>query len=101
MASVDRRLADNVPGDFYVDETCIDCDTCRRIEPAVFAEGASFSYVARQPANETERTRSLMALVACPTSSIGTATRSPPSSARSGRSTTRAGSRGRTDPCGT
>ena len=43
MASVDRRLADNVPGDYYVDETCIDCDTCRRIEPGVFSEGTSFS----------------------------------------------------------
>jgi glyoxylase-like metal-dependent hydrolase (beta-lactamase superfamily II)/ferredoxin len=75
VASVDRRLADNVAGDFYVDETCIDCDTCRRIEPAVFAEGASFSYVGRQPDNEEERTRSLMALVACPTGSIGTVSR--------------------------
>jgi glyoxylase-like metal-dependent hydrolase (beta-lactamase superfamily II)/ferredoxin len=75
VASVDRRLAENVAGDFYVDETCIDCDTCRRIEPAVFAEGASFSYVGRQPDNEEERTRSLMALVACPTGSIGTVSR--------------------------
>jgi len=75
MASVDRRLAENVAGDFYVDETCIDCDTCRRIEPAVFAEGASFSYVAHQPRDAAERRRSLMALVACPTGSIGTVSR--------------------------
>ena len=75
MASVDRRLAENVAGDFYVDETCIDCDTCRRIEPAVFAEGASFSYVGSQPADEAQKTRSLMALVACPTGSIGTVSR--------------------------
>jgi glyoxylase-like metal-dependent hydrolase (beta-lactamase superfamily II)/ferredoxin len=75
MANVAERLPENVPGDFYVDRTCIDCDTCRRIEPAVFAEGASFSYVGRQPDNEEERTRSLMALVACPTGSIGTVSR--------------------------
>ena len=75
MASPDRRLAENVAGDFYVDETCIDCDTCRRIEPAVFTEGASFSYVGRQPASEDERARSMMALVACPTGSIGTLSR--------------------------
>ena len=75
MASVDRRLAENVAGDFYVDETCIDCDTCRRIEPTVFAEGESFSYVGSQPANEVQKTRSLMALVACPTGSIGTVSR--------------------------
>jgi glyoxylase-like metal-dependent hydrolase (beta-lactamase superfamily II) len=75
MASVARRLPDNVPGDLYVDETCIDCDTCRRIEPSVFVEGRSFSYVGRQPENDAERQRSLMALVACPTGSIGTVSR--------------------------
>lgn len=75
MASVDQRYADNAPGDFYVDRTCIDCDACRRIAPAVFAEGADHSYVARQPASEADRLRSLMALVACPTGSIGTVSR--------------------------
>jgi len=58
-----------------VDRTCIDCDACRRIAPAVFAEAAGHSYVARQPASESERARSLMALVACPTGSIGTVSR--------------------------
>jgi glyoxylase-like metal-dependent hydrolase (beta-lactamase superfamily II)/ferredoxin len=75
MANPARRLAENVQGDFYVDETCIDCDTCRRIEPSVFVEGRSFSYVGRQPENDAERLRSLMALVACPTGSIGTVSR--------------------------
>jgi glyoxylase-like metal-dependent hydrolase (beta-lactamase superfamily II) len=75
VANVTRRLPENVPGDFYVDETCIDCDTCRRIEPSVFVEGSSFSYVGRQPESESERARSLMALVACPTGSIGTVSR--------------------------
>jgi glyoxylase-like metal-dependent hydrolase (beta-lactamase superfamily II)/ferredoxin len=75
MASVDRRLANNVSGDFYVDETCIDCDTCRRIEPRVFVEGNGYSYVGRQPGQQDERARSMMALVACPTGSIGTVSR--------------------------
>jgi glyoxylase-like metal-dependent hydrolase (beta-lactamase superfamily II)/ferredoxin len=75
MASLDQRYLDNAPGDFYVDRTCIDCDACRRIAPAVFAEAADHSYVARQPASEAERVRSMMALVACPTGSIGTESR--------------------------
>ena len=75
MASLDQRYPDNAPGDFYVDRTCIDCDACRRIAPAVFAEASDHSYVARQPASEAERVRSLMALVACPTGSIGTESR--------------------------
>jgi glyoxylase-like metal-dependent hydrolase (beta-lactamase superfamily II)/ferredoxin len=72
MAKLAQRLADNAPGEFYVDRTCIDCDTCTRIAPAVFAEGDDHSYVFRQPEGETETRRALMALVACPTASIGT-----------------------------
>jgi len=75
MASLARRYPDNAPGDFYVDTTCIDCDACRRIEPRVFAEASDHSYVQQQPRNEEERRRALMALVACPTGSIGTASR--------------------------
>jgi len=75
MASLARRYADNAPGDFYVDDSCIDCDACRRIAPSVFAEAADHSYVQAQPESEAERRRALMALVACPTGSIGTASR--------------------------
>ena len=75
MASVAKRLPDNAPGDFYVDETCIDCDTCRRVEPAVFAAGDGHSYVGRQPEDDEARRRAMMALVACPTGSIGTVSR--------------------------
>ena len=76
MATLAERLPDNAPGDFYVDRSCIDCDTCRRIAPTVFEEGDGHSFVHAQPGTEDERRRALMALVACPTSSIGTATRS-------------------------
>ena len=75
MASLTRRYADNAPGDFYVDRTCIDCDACRRIAPSVFGEASDHSFVSRQPESEAERRRALMALVACPTGSIGTASR--------------------------
>jgi len=75
MASLSLRYPDNVPGDLYVDTTCIDCDACRRIEPRVFAEASDHSYVAQQPTTGEERRRALMALVACPTGSIGTESR--------------------------
>jgi len=75
MASPSRRYPDNVPGDFYVDTTCIDCDACRRIEPRIFAEASDHSYVAQQPTTDEEQRRALMALVACPTGSIGTVSR--------------------------
>jgi glyoxylase-like metal-dependent hydrolase (beta-lactamase superfamily II)/ferredoxin len=81
MASQAARLPDNTPGDFYVDRTCIDCDACRRIAPAVFDEGDGHSFVRNQPATEADRRRALMALVACPTASIGTVSRTNASEA--------------------
>jgi len=75
MARLSERLPDNVPGDFYVDRSCIDCDTCTRIAPGLFAPADDHSFVSRQPGDASERLRALMALVSCPTASIGTVSR--------------------------
>jgi glyoxylase-like metal-dependent hydrolase (beta-lactamase superfamily II)/ferredoxin len=72
MANPARRLPENVPGDFYVDDSCIDCDACRQIAPAVFRDHGDQSSVFRQPEDGAEVLGALKALVACPTSSIGT-----------------------------
>jgi glyoxylase-like metal-dependent hydrolase (beta-lactamase superfamily II)/ferredoxin len=71
MAKLARRLAENVDGDFFVDDTCIDCDACRQIAPATFRDHGEQSSVYRQPATEEETRLALMSLVACPTASIG------------------------------
>ena len=72
MANVALRLPENVPGDFFVDSTCIDCDACRQIAPETFVEDGDVSIVHHQPENGDQIKRALMALVACPTASIGT-----------------------------
>jgi glyoxylase-like metal-dependent hydrolase (beta-lactamase superfamily II)/ferredoxin len=74
MARREESLPENAPGDYFVDSSCIDCDTCRFVAPSVFArsDGREQSFVARQPRSPEERRRAAMALVACPTSSIGT-----------------------------
>jgi glyoxylase-like metal-dependent hydrolase (beta-lactamase superfamily II)/ferredoxin len=72
MARLAERLPENAPGEFYVDRSCIDCDTCRRVAPKVFSESDGASVVHTQPETEADRLRALMALVACPTASIGT-----------------------------
>lgn len=72
MAHLNLRRPENVNGDFYVDSTCIDCDTCRWMAPEVFYRDGGLSAVYHQPDGESERWRSLQALLACPTSSIGT-----------------------------
>lgn len=71
MANTKRAYPDNVPGDFFVDETCIDCDMCRQIAPSVFQEASDHSFVYHQPETPAERNRAAMALIACPTGSIG------------------------------
>jgi glyoxylase-like metal-dependent hydrolase (beta-lactamase superfamily II)/ferredoxin len=75
MANIQRRLPENVPGDFFVDETCIDCDTCSELAPAVFRDHGEQCSVYRQPESEADTRLALMALVACPTGSIGTTNR--------------------------
>jgi glyoxylase-like metal-dependent hydrolase (beta-lactamase superfamily II) len=72
MAKLALRLPENLPGDFYVDSTCIDCDACRQIAPETFSEDGDYSIVYHQPNSAAEEKRALMALVACPTASIGT-----------------------------
>lgn len=71
MASPDRRLPTNVDGPFFVDSTCIDCDTCRWMAPATFDRAEGRSRVARQPGTGAERDLAFRALIACPTGSIG------------------------------
>ena len=71
MASLDRRLPGNVPGALFVDSTCIDCDTCRLLDPAVYRAEGGQSVVHAQPAGVAAWERACKALVSCPTASIG------------------------------
>lgn len=73
MAALSKRLPGNAAGDFFVDATCIDCDTCNWLAPASFDDGGDgHSRVFRQPAGGAERLRAEMALLACPVGAIGT-----------------------------
>lgn len=71
MANITKSVPENVPGDFFVDSTCIDCDACRQIAPTVFAEAAETSYVKTQPQSPEDRKEAAYALLSCPTGSIG------------------------------
>jgi glyoxylase-like metal-dependent hydrolase (beta-lactamase superfamily II)/ferredoxin len=71
MANPKKRVPQNVPGDFFVDSTCIDCDACRQTAPTVFGESTETSFVKAQPVSSTHRRQALQALLACPTGSIG------------------------------
>ena len=81
MADFRKRVAENAPGDFFVDSTCIDCDACRQIAPAVFAAARDHSFVRLQPTTPEERKRAMHALLTCPTGSIGSRGGDDPKSA--------------------
>jgi glyoxylase-like metal-dependent hydrolase (beta-lactamase superfamily II)/ferredoxin len=72
MADARKRLSTNVEGNFYVDATCINCDTCRQLAPDSFEEVGDFSSVVRQPEGAVRVSQAYQALLACPTGSIGT-----------------------------
>ena len=73
MATFTDRTPDNVPGHYYIDTTCIDCDQCRVMAPEFFArnEDSGLSYVQRQPVTPVEIALAEEALGVCATASIG------------------------------
>ena len=72
MADSKKRLDSNVPGNFFVDATCINCDTCRQLAPRSFEEVGEFSAVTAQPEGDERLHQAYQALLACPVGSIGT-----------------------------
>jgi ferredoxin len=73
MADRSQRVVENVPGAFYVDRTCIDCERCQEAAPGNFVrqDAGRYSYVARQPSDAAEEAACLAALEECPVEAIG------------------------------
>ena len=72
MADFKKQVRENVIGEFFVDNTCIDCDTCRQLAPHIFEDSGRTSFVKAQPQSPEETRKATQALLACPTGSIGT-----------------------------
>ncbi len=72
MANYSRRVAENIDGLFFVDDTCIDCDTCRELAPESFLDAGEYSAVYKQPVTADDILKASQALLSCPTGSIGT-----------------------------
>ena len=73
MADKSEKWPENVPGKFYVDNQCIDCDLCRETAPGMFTrnEDGGYTYVSRQPANDEELAQCMESLEGCPVEAIG------------------------------
>jgi len=73
MADAANKYAENVPGKFYVDNQCIDCDLCRETAPDNFKrnEDGGYTFVYKQPATPDEEKRCVEAKEGCPVEAIG------------------------------
>jgi ferredoxin len=73
MADPNDSVPENVPGTYYVDTQCIDCDVCRDTAPGNFtrSDNNGYSFVFKQPATTDEQALCEEALLACPVEAIG------------------------------
>ena len=72
-ADLENKYEDNVKGQFYVDDQCIDCDLCRETAPNNFTrqEEGGYSFVFKQPEDDEERSACEEAMEGCPGEAIG------------------------------
>ena len=73
MAELENRYPENVEGEYYVDDQCIDCDLCRETAPSNFTrqEDEGYSYVYKQPETDEEKAECEEAMDGCPVEAIG------------------------------
>src|SRR5213593_4312320 len=73
MAEIANKYSENVPGKYYVDNQCIDCDLCCETAPDNFTrnEDGGYSYVCKQPTTSEEESLCKAAMKGCPVEAIG------------------------------
>mgnify|MGYP006336322663 CR=1 FL=1 len=73
MANARDKLPENTIGRFYVDRQRLDCDVCRDTAPSNFARNDEngYSYVRKQPEDQSEYDLCREAFDACPVEAIG------------------------------
>tara|TARA_Y100000296_G_scaffold54408_1_gene62392 strand:+ start:773 stop:1033 length:261 start_codon:yes stop_codon:yes gene_type:complete len=73
MAELADRYEDNVIGRYFVDTQCIDCDLCRETAPNNFTRQTEegYSYVYKQPQDDSEEEACKEAMENCPVEAIG------------------------------
>ena len=73
MADKNLKVAENVPGKYFVDENCIACNSCTSIAPDFFvmAEDDKYAFVTKQPETADDAALCQDAKASCPTDSVG------------------------------
>lgn len=74
MADKNNKLPENVPGPWYVDNTCTPCRTCMEVAGAdsifKYNDGETYVFVHTQPAGDAVKVAEEAASV-CPQNAIG------------------------------
>jgi glyoxylase-like metal-dependent hydrolase (beta-lactamase superfamily II) len=65
-----HRHPENAPGDWYVDENCIDCGASRTVAPGLIAHKGGQCVFVRQPESEADLRLAWRAQLLCPTASV-------------------------------
>jgi ferredoxin len=73
MATFQDRYPKNVPGKYYIDAQCTDCDLCRECAPNNIRrdDEHGYSYVFNQPSTPTEIAACEEGVQGCPTQAVG------------------------------
>jgi ferredoxin len=73
MADKEKKVPENVPGKYYVDENCIACTACVGEAPDNFAmnDNGTNAYVYKQPVSGDEEKTCQSARGTCPVECIG------------------------------
>ena len=75
MADKSAKLPENVPGAWYVDNTCTPCRTCMEVAGAdaflKYNDGETYVYIFKQPEGAEELAAAENAAAVCPQNAIG------------------------------
>jgi glyoxylase-like metal-dependent hydrolase (beta-lactamase superfamily II) len=72
MPKLVDRNPESAPGDWYIDNHCIDCAASREVAPGLVVHRHGKSAFGHQPTNEEEEFAAWRAVLVCPTASVGT-----------------------------
>ena len=75
MADPTHKVPENVPGPWYVDDTCTPCRTCMEVAGAdtllKWNDGETYVYFYKQPEGDAENEIAAETMAVCPTNAIG------------------------------
>jgi len=75
MADPNHKLTENVPGAWYVDDTCTPCRVCLDVPLAEnflkYNDDETYVFFYKQPEGEEETTAAGESMAICPQNSIG------------------------------